>query len=118
MQLSFGLSDAIPETVTTAWGARAIFPNDLVFDRQDMQGDDRQPLTHWLNSGALKKALETAGTLRSRYKISSDGAQRVILHSDKTGVIVASPRSSCGYLYIAAWLHDGAADKQPGADFA
>jgi hypothetical protein len=123
MNLSFGLSAAIPEAVTTAWGARLIFPDDLLYDRQDMRGDDTKPLVAWLNgagsgSGALRKALAQARKLSDHYKITRDGKQTVTLFSDKTGVIVACPNGSHGYLYVAAWLHNGEADKQPAAEFA
>jgi hypothetical protein len=122
MKLEFGLSAAIPEAVTTAWGARLIFPDDLLFDRQDMHGDDVPALRGWLNGagssvGALRRALAEARRLADRYKLTRDGRQTVTLFRDKTGVVVACPNASAGYLYVAAWLHNGEADRQPAAEF-
>lgn len=117
INLAFGLSEAIPEAVTTAWGARMIFPNDLVHDRQDMQGEERDALVRWLNDGPLRWSRNHAHDLHQRYKISKEGSQKVILYKDGRGVIVASPKSSYGYLYIAAWLHNSEDDKQPSAEY-
>jgi hypothetical protein len=36
LRLAFGCVKALPEGTTTAWGARLIYPNDLVHDRQDL----------------------------------------------------------------------------------
>lgn len=116
--LSFGLGAAVPDAVSTAWGARLIYPDDLVFDRQDMRGDDRAPLVAWLNdAGALRKALEASRALADRYKLSRDGAQQVTLYRDDTGVIVACPNSSHGYLYVAGWLHNGDPAKAAPAEY-
>lgn len=108
MNLGFGLSRAIPDAVSCAWGARLIYPDDLVFNRQDLvgEGEERAELIGWLNDHkALAKALEAARLFDQRWKLSRDGAQKVVLYEDAGGVIVACPQNSHGYLYVAGWLH-------------
>lgn len=102
MNLQFGYNQAIPDTVTTAWGARWIYPDDIVWDRQDLQGPEKEKLKAWLNGGAIAKAREVART--ERYFMASSSMGRIILYQDKIGIIVASPQASYGYLYVAAWL--------------
>ena len=60
MKLQFGLTAAIPEEVSTAWGARLIEPADLVHDRQDIRGDDADELLAWSNGSAGNGALHAA----------------------------------------------------------
>jgi hypothetical protein len=124
MNLSFGLSRAIPPGVSCAWGARLIYPDDLVFNRQDLvgEGDERKALIDWLNPGpgqgrGIGKAQEAARLFDQRWKLSRDGGQNVILVQDEVGVVCACPNQSHGYLYVAAWLHHGEADKQPLSEF-
>jgi hypothetical protein len=124
MNLSFGLSRAIPPGVSCAWGARFIYPDDLLWDRQDFvgEGDEKAALINWLNPGpgqgaAIQKAKDAARKADQKWKLSRDGDQEVILHQDDKGVVVACPNKSHGYLYVAAWLHYEEADKQPAASF-
>jgi hypothetical protein len=115
----FGLFQAVPAAVANAWGARLIYPDDLLHDRQGMTGGEegRPELIAWLNGGAIRAALANARKFDNAYKLSRDGAQQVVLHRDELGVIVACPNKSHGYLYVAGWLHQGEEDKQPAADF-
>lgn len=117
--LEFGLYPAVPAAAAAAWGARLIYPDDLVFNRQSCVGEhyDRQALSNWLNAGAIKTALKTARQADERWLLSRTGRQQVILHRDEQGVIVACPNASCGYLYVAAWLHNGDPAKQPSLGF-
>jgi hypothetical protein len=102
--LVFGLR-AIPNGLPAVWGARLIWPGDLVYDRQDMIGDEpaRSELASWLNAGPLATALER---MRSgdRAGLSHHQNHVVVLYEDKRGVIKGSPQASYGYLYVAAWL--------------
>lgn len=113
IKLAFGAQWLVPETVTTAWGARWIFPNDMLFDRQDLTGPDIAHLKQWLNSGAIAKARSAAALAAKRFRISPDSSVSVILYKDAGGVIVGSPNSSYGYLYVAAWLHNNEPNLQP-----
>jgi hypothetical protein len=102
MQLAFGLSHAVPEEVTTAWGARLIEPNDLLHDRQDLQSDNdeaKAKLIAWLNGGGIAGARTALRDLRLPQ--SRDVAT---VYEDDQGVIVASTNASHGYVYVAGWL--------------
>jgi hypothetical protein len=119
---AWGLANAIPAAVDGAsWGARLIFPDDLVWDRQGAAGHlphDVAQLVAWLNQGkALDKALRAARRAADKGTLTRDGDQQVILYRDSLGVIVACPNASHGYLYVAGWLHDGKPEKQPAPEF-
>jgi hypothetical protein len=103
LKLGFGLRE-MPEGVTTAWGARWIFPNDMVHDRQDLKGENRDALIEWLNGGAIKAALIEARELVGRWEMFPDSDKTLVLFEDETGKIVGNPQSSHGYLYVAGWL--------------
>lgn len=103
LRLAFGMN-GIPADVTTAWGARLIWPNDLVHDRQDLSGPVKGLLAQWLNGGALRVALDNAARLASSHELRSSENREVTLYEDNRGVIKANPQSSFGYLYVAAWL--------------
>lgn len=117
--MQFGLNSAVPKGVTAAWGARFIYPADMLWDRQSMVGEqvDQDLLKLWLNGGALKAARDAADVADDTRQISADGEQTVILYQDKQGVVVACPNRSYGYLYVAAWLHNGDAEKQPAPEY-
>jgi hypothetical protein len=99
--LSFGCVRAIPEGVTTAWGARLIWPNDLVYDRQDLKGPDAERLKSWLNGGALRRALDCGGQGAG---LDPTADRQATLYEDESGIVVGNPQGSYGYLYVAAWL--------------
>lgn len=103
LKLAFGMNN-IPADVTTAWGARLIWPNDLVHDRQDLSGPTKGLLAQWLNGGALRVALDNAASLAGRYELKQSENREVTLYEDEAGVIKANPQASHGYLYVAAWL--------------
>lgn len=104
LKLAFGCRAGLPEGVAAAWGARWIYPNDFVHDRQDLKGENVEPLKDWLNGGALNAARIRALELAKTWKMfpSSDTTQ--VLVDDETGTIIANPQSSHGYLYVAGWL--------------
>lgn len=111
IELEFGLHQAVPIKVDAAWGARLIYPDDLLHDRQgfyNWKTEAGQLLKHWLNNqGALRVAISYARRAADCRKITSDGGQQVILYQDKVGIIVGTPNTSHGYLYVAGWLHNG-----------
>ena len=74
LKLGYGCNRALPDDITAAWGARLIWPNDLVHDRQDMQGDPDAvvELANWLNQGVLKTALCRAARAGSDLRAESD----------------------------------------------
>lgn len=102
LKLAFGLR-AVPASVGTAWGARLIWPADLVHDRQDLKGPDAERLQAWLNSGPLVHAL-TRMRAGDRAGLSPTDDRVVVLYESDEGVIKANPQRSHGYLYVAAWL--------------
>lgn len=110
-QLEWGLREEVPEAATTAWGARWIFPDDVLWDRQDfvnMQTPDGERLKNWLNgasrdnmSGALAKSRAAARKLPKSFQQESTV---IVLHEDGAGVVKANPKGSYGYLYVCAYL--------------
>jgi hypothetical protein len=122
INLQFGLRWAIPAAVTCAWGARWIFPNDHLFDRQDMQGsdEDMEALKLWLNSQptkAFSKSREAASYAADSYMMTQADSDILVFYKDARGVVVGSPNRSYGYVYVAAWLHNGVAELQPDAKY-
>lgn len=105
-RLGYGADKHVPEEVTCAWGARLIFPDDLVWNRQDAFGpeEEKQALQTWLNGGALKHALSEARRLADEYAIGDADDCMFTLLDCPHGTIVANPQGSYGYLYVAAWL--------------
>jgi hypothetical protein len=106
----------IPEGAHAVWGARLIAPNDLVWDRQDLQADDddaKHDLIAWLNgepegSGAIAKMRDYLAANYSKYgsqdTLSPFNDILHVLYEDETGIIVGSPQASCGYVYVSGWL--------------
>lgn len=90
------------------WGARLIWPGDLLHDRQSVIGDDADlhALTSWLNAGPLNEALRCARLKQdaNRNPLRRDEDREVTLYEDEKGIVRANPQSSHGYLYIAGWL--------------
>lgn len=104
-RLGYGLRE-LPERVTSAWGARWIWPNDLVYDRQDWLGPPEAglELQDWLNNGPLREARDRAAQMAQQYELRQTDDQTVTLFEDERGIIRANPQNSSGYLYVAAWL--------------
>lgn len=105
MDLTFGLRDM--PNVKAAWGARMIFPNDLVPDRTSMIGDEagKAALLDWLNRCAPAPGGEAFNaTVRSN--TSPSDSHVFTIYEDETGVVRASAQGSCGYLYVSAWRKD------------
>lgn len=102
-----------PDNVPAVWGARLIWPNDLVHDRQDLayyEDDAKQALVAWLNGnngdGAIAKMREA---LREPYSLGltpdMDFKEEAVIYEDEHGKIVGSAQQSGGYLYVCGWLH-------------
>lgn len=104
LKLGYGLRAGLPEGVTAAWGARWIYPNDLVPDRQDLKGENTELLKDWLNAGALNEARIEAARLAKSWQMFKDKDQTYVLVDDEVGTIIGNPQASHGYLYVAAWL--------------
>lgn len=84
-----------PEGLRAVWGARLIAPNDLLWDRQDLVYEDdavKAELVAWLNTGALKQALDRLG--RDRVMLHQEDREFLVFE-DATGRIVG---------YVAGWL--------------
>ena len=111
--LNFGYNAGLPDGVRAAWGARFIFPDDLLHDRTGIFGDEaeRKALIAWLNGGALRAIRDAA----SNAGLRPNESREVVLYEDDKGKAVANPNASHGYLYVAAWLkeHEAVAD-EPG----
>lgn len=111
MNLAFGYSHGIPEGIKTAWGARLIAPNDLLWDRQDLIAEndgEKKALVAWLNGetrgqGAIKEALDWLKRYYGR-EIRGDEPFQHILYEDDQGIVVGNTNASYGYVYVAGWL--------------
>jgi hypothetical protein len=110
LKLAFGRQN-FPDTVQAVWGARLIWPNDLVHDRQDLaahNAEARAELIAWLNGpnagdGALRKALDVL-KVPTALGLNSTGPEEAVIYEDDKGKIIGSAQSSYGYLYVAGWL--------------
>src|SRR5262245_51691554 len=100
--LKWGLNDAIPEGVTTAWGARLIFPDDLVPDRTDYRGPREKQLRAALALYASNQPWEEARRLADTGQMRPNDEREFVLFDDGRVRMVGSPRRSYGYLYVAA----------------
>jgi hypothetical protein len=109
VSLAFGLNKELPAGATAAWGARWIFPNDMLPDRQDFAGMETPAgvkLKAWLNGVGIRKAKDMAERLDKQGSLYRDENRTATLYEDLTGVIVGNPQASHGYLYVAAWLKE------------
>src|SRR3954470_6215723 len=114
LKIAFG-RNTYPDDARAVWGARLIWPNDLVWDRQDLAAHDdkaKDALIAWLNGpgggdGAIGKMRAILGDTDKRYNIglmSPADDNEVVIYGDDEGMIVGSAQSSHGYLYVAGWL--------------
>lgn len=114
LKLMFG-RNTYPEDVQAVWGARLIFPADLVHDRQDLDSksnEAKMELMDWLNGsgmgdGAIGKMLTVLRNTNNRYEIglySSKEDNEAVIYEDEKGKIIGSAQASHGYLYVAGWL--------------
>jgi hypothetical protein len=108
--LAYGLNEEVPTTANAAWGARWIFPDDMLSDRQDFAGmdtPDGQKLKNWLNGNGKKAgALHKSKIAARKSDLMRSESRVVVLFEDETGIIKGNPRSSHGYLYVCAYLKD------------
>lgn len=123
LSLPFGASWLLVPGTKAAWGARLIFPDDLVWDRHGTAGDEGlvQETLAWLNEKdidvsnhwgeknpmtRLGCALRKARTLADSYEMKSDSKYGYVLYLDGKGAIIATPNASYGYVYLAAYLYN------------
>lgn len=131
LKLDWGMTADVPAGVKLAWGARAIYsirtsetPQkrrggkvvqraqsktiasiDIPYDRQsgdaadDITPHDRKVFTAWINN----KGLPALKRWCERYYVTGDSDEKFEL-VDSGYALVALPRASYGYLYIAAWV--------------
>lgn len=110
LKLAFGRRN-YPDDVKAVWGARLIWPHDLVHDRQDLAAHDdeaKQALMAWLNgpgygNGAIAKMLDVLKAPASMGLVYN-GDEEITIYEDDKGKIIGSAQSSCGYIYVAGWL--------------
>lgn len=110
LKLAFGYNQGIPEDAAAVWGARLIWPNDLLWDRQDIarhkdQASDEalERLTTWLNSKAIDQMREK---LRNPWDVGlwPDNDKEAVIYEDEVGKIVGNCLGSHGYVYVVAYL--------------
>lgn len=110
LTLPYGCTRGLEPGVTVAWGARMIWPDDLLHDRQGCAGgedgcDERRELLDWLGTGAGNAMRAEARRLAGGYELSAASEDVITLYEDEVGKVVGSPQGSHGYFYVAAWLH-------------
>jgi hypothetical protein len=115
LKIAFGRS-TYPDDARAVWGARLIWPNDLVYNRQDLAAHDddaKQALIAWLNGpnegdGAIAKMRDCLGDAGWRafngVWPDMDFEKEVVIWEDDKGKIVGSAQGSHGYIYVAGWL--------------
>lgn len=112
LEIAFGRR-TFPDDVPAVWGARLIWPNDLVYNRQDLAATNdeaRGALVAWLDgdpvgSGAIagmRILLRDPGALGLTSNMPFD--EEAVIFEDERGKIVGSAQGSYGYLYVAGWL--------------
>lgn len=108
LEIMFGRR-TYPADVKAVWGARLIWPDDLLPDRQDLDSrndDDKIELVGWLNGGAIAKMRER---LRDpgpySLGLNPSGDEEAVIYEDEQGKIIGSAQGSSGYLYVCGWLH-------------
>lgn len=112
LKIAFGRR-TFPDTVPAVWGARLIWPNDFLSDRQDLAAHNdeaKQALIAWLDG----EALGTGAISRMRHALESPyslgltptGDEEAVIYEDEIGIIVGSAQGSHGYVYVAGWLKE------------
>ena len=120
--MEFGIKSETSKSLW--WGARAIYERNydrltgkdydrqgrytfsLVWDRQQMVGgtdDEKKAFETWINKKglpALRKAVKVE--CKSRKGFAPDDESTITIELDGYQ-IAASPRQSCGYLFIGIW---------------
>ena len=105
--LAFGYKRNIPEGVKALWGARAIYPNDVVWDRTDTVGEqaDKEDLLAWLNGEVEAEPWDAAMQMAASGWMTQDSEDEFVLYQDALGVgRRAARRGRCGYLFLHAYL--------------
>jgi hypothetical protein len=114
LSLAFGRR-TYPDNVRAVWGARLIWPNDLVPDRQDLAAhsdEAKQELIAWLDGpnrgdGAISKMRDA---LREPYSLGlspmMEFEEEVTIFEDEDGKIIGSAQGSGGYVYVCGWLFE------------
>lgn len=109
VSLAFGYKAGIPDSVTTAWGARAIFDSyglDIVPDRQDWVGPRNKELMEALSDRIpLNELKKSAGEQVFPDSVGLDPMEYV-LFADDTVIVKANTQKSYGYLYLCAYFLD------------
>jgi|PlaIllAssembly_1097288.scaffolds.fasta_scaffold00276_10 hypothetical protein len=106
MSLEFGLSAAVPEGASAAWGCRAIVTQDghvdIPPDRMCAMGDLEflDVLSKRFPMKELRAHLTDA--LRSRQMLTRE-AKDIVLFTDEMVTVVANSNASAGYVYVAAF---------------
>ncbi len=116
LEIAFGRR-TYPDDVRAIWGARLIYPNDLLHDRQDLAAHDdeaKAALIAWLNGpgdgdGAISKMQGRLADTDLRWEIGVGDTRsndEAVIYEDDEGKIIGSPQSSSGYLYVCGWLKE------------
>jgi hypothetical protein len=102
-----------PEGLPAVWGARLIWPNDFVNDRQDLVSTDddaKAALIHWLNTVGIAEMRLALSTITGRMArdIHEDMPfdTEAVVFEDERGKIIGSSQGRSGYFYVAGWLKE------------
>lgn len=109
MQLAFGYNNGIPDTVTTAWGARGIFDGfglDIPGDRQVFDGPDKYNLMNYLNEALPMKKLRELATEMVMLDRPGRDSSEVVLFDDGVVIVKCNTQNSFGYLYLSAYFKE------------
>lgn len=104
--LRFGHNAGLPTSVHTAWGARLIYPDDVVWDRVDAFGPRKAELLTHLNEHVKDAPWTKAWNLNNSGAMGPESDMDFVLYEDSKVRVIGNPRNSHGYLYVCAYLRD------------
>jgi hypothetical protein len=104
--LEWGHNAGLPRGVTSAWGARLLYPDDVLPDRVDYFGPREAELREYLRSHVGDEPWVMARKLSSSGAMKQTSDMDFVLYEDAKVRIVGNPRRSYGYLYVCAYFRD------------
>ena len=104
LDLRWGHTWSLPKHVRTAWGARLIYPDDVVWDRQDATGPRKDELLAHLRDVVGDAPWRRARELDDKGAMSPRDELDWILYEDAQVRVIGNPHKSFGYLYVVAYF--------------
>jgi hypothetical protein len=104
----YGYNRGIPEGTRAAWGARCIFPNDVVHDRTGFadtgDAEAKRELAEYLRTTVKGTPFMALGELARDYVLVGSRDEEHVIYEDDVAIVKANPQASHGYVYVVAYL--------------